>query len=266
MANGDGGSHSDQVSHGICPDCKNTFAFQEGVSLQQYIDSIPYPILFVDKDMRVSFGNAKACKILGKAHDAVTGRLYGEVFECSHSRLPEGCGRTICCSGCTIRRTVTQSFRTGEGQGQIPATLKQNGSDVSLQITTLNVGEIVLLRIDRFQQVTCPQELRRWPRYKIDVPVRLSAQRPTLVDIAQGRGRELGRGGMAVSAGIDVSLNEQVVVDFTPPCSEQPMSVTGFVRNRTGDTYGIEYITDNFADYNVVGQLESVLNTLGSVS
>jgi hypothetical protein len=81
-----------------------------------------------------------------------------------------------------------------------------------------------------------------------------------------GRGRELGRGGMAVVAGMDVSLNEQVAVDFTPPCSEEPISVRGFVRNRTGDTYGIEYITENDADYRNVGQLEAVLNTLGSVS
>jgi PAS domain-containing protein len=159
MSNGNGGPESDRVSHGICPDCRNTFDFQEGVSLQQYIESIPYPILVVSEDMRVSFGNAKAYKILGKAPESATGHLHGEVFECAHSRLPEGCGRTNCCSGCSIRRTVTKTFQTGEGQGQIPATLKRNESDVSLQITTVNVGEIVLLRIDRFQQVTCPLSL-----------------------------------------------------------------------------------------------------------
>lgn len=152
MTTGDAPGHSALVSHGICQDCSTTFSFQEGVSLQQYIDSIPYPIVVVDKDLRVSLGNAKAGTVLGKAPDAVTGHLYGEVFECSHSRLPQGCGGAICCSGCTIRHTVTEAFRTGEGQAQIPATLKRNGSEVSLQITTMNVGAIVLLRIDRFQQ------------------------------------------------------------------------------------------------------------------
>lgn len=119
-------------------------------------------------------------------------------------------------------------------------------------------------------QVTLPQQgyetLRRWPRYKIDVPVRLIAQRPTKVAIVQGRGRELGRGGMDVFAGVDLSIDAQVAVEFTPPYAGQPIRVRGFVRNRNGYTYGIEFITENDADYRNVGQLESILKNLGSAS
>jgi len=119
-------------------------------------------------------------------------------------------------------------------------------------------------------QVTLPQQgyqtLRRWPRYNIDVPVRLIAQRPTKVAIVQGRGRELGCGGIAVFAGIELSIDEQVAVEFTPPYSGEPIRVRGFVRNRSGYTYGVEFITDNNADYRSVGKLELILKTLGSVS
>ncbi len=119
-------------------------------------------------------------------------------------------------------------------------------------------------------QVTLPQQgydaIRRWPRYNIDVPVRLIAQRPTKVAIVQGRGKELNRGGIAVFAGIELSLNEQVAVEFTPPYSGQPIRVRAFVRNRSGYTYGIEFITENDTDYKNVGQLESILQTLGSVA
>jgi hypothetical protein len=118
-------------------------------------------------------------------------------------------------------------------------------------------------------QVTLPQEgfatLRRWPRYKIDVPVRLIAQRPTKVVIAHGRGRELGRSGIAVFAGIEVSIDEQVEVEFTPPYSGQPIRVRGFVRNRNGYTYGIEFIADNDVDYQNVGQLEVILKAMGGL-
>jgi PilZ domain len=118
-------------------------------------------------------------------------------------------------------------------------------------------------------QVTLPQEgfetIRRGPRYKIDVPVRLIAQRPKAA-IVHGRGRELGRGGMSVFAGIDLSIDEQVAVEFTPPCAGQPISVRGFVRNRNGYTYGIEFITENDADYRNVWQLEAILKTLSSAS
>jgi hypothetical protein len=118
-------------------------------------------------------------------------------------------------------------------------------------------------------QVTLPQRgyatLRQWPRYKIDVPVRLIAQRPTKVAVAHGRGRELGRGGMAVFAGIEVSIDEQVEVEFTPPYAGQPIRVRGFVRNRNGYTYGIEFIADNDMDYKNVGQLEVILKAMGGL-
>lgn len=118
-------------------------------------------------------------------------------------------------------------------------------------------------------QVTLPQAnyeaLRRWPRYAIDVPVRLITQRPTKTAVVQGRGRELNRGGMAVYAGVEVFIDEQVAVEFTPPYAGQPVRVRGFVRNRSGYTYGIEFITENDADYKNVGQLESILRNLGDV-
>ncbi len=115
-------------------------------------------------------------------------------------------------------------------------------------------------------QATLPQQgypiNRRWPRYKIDVPVRLITQKPTKVVIRQGRGRDLGGGGMAVFAGIELSIGDQVAVEFTPPYSGQPIRVRGFVRNRRGYTYGVEFITENDSDYINVGQLESILQTM----
>jgi hypothetical protein len=86
------------------------------------------------------------------------------------------------------------------------------------------------------------------------------------VAIADGRGKDLNRGGMAVFAGIELSIDEQVEVEFTPPYAGRPLRVKAFVRNRRGYVYGIEFITENDADYRNVGQLESMLKTLSSVS
>lgn len=107
--------------------------------------------------------------------------------------------------------------------------------------------------------------LRRWPRYKIDVAVRLITQRAANIIVAQGRGRELGCGGIAVFAGLELSGDTLVAVEFTPPQSGQPIRARGVVRNRNGYTYGIEFITENDADYTSVGQLEAALKALGSV-
>ena len=141
------------TSHGMCADCAEAVVSQErGVSLQRHIDRIPIPIFLIDSDDAVVTMNAKACEGLGKKSAATAKQPFGQVFDCIHSRLPEGCGRTIHCSGCAIRRSVVRTFQTGEPQIRIPATLSIDNpdrlSDAVLIITTLKRDGIVLLRVE----------------------------------------------------------------------------------------------------------------------
>jgi hypothetical protein len=116
--------------------------------------------------------------------------------------------------------------------------------------------------------VVVPQQgfatARRWPRYKVDVPVRVITQAPPKVTIVQGRGSELNNGGMAVFAGMELSIGAQVLVEFTPPYSGQPIRVRCFVRNRAGYSYGVEFITESDADYQSVHKIETILRSMGS--
>jgi PilZ domain len=100
---------------------------------------------------------------------------------------------------------------------------------------------------------------RRWPRYKVDVPIQLATQGITNGIIVQGRGSELNCGGMAVSGSIELAIGEQVAVEFTPPHSGQPVSVRCFVRNRHRYAYGLEFIAENDFDYESVAQIEATL-------
>ncbi len=118
-------------------------------------------------------------------------------------------------------------------------------------------------------QITLPDQAyetpRRWPRYKVGVPVRLIAEGPTKVAVARGRGRELNVGGMAVIADIELTIDEQVAIEFMPCDVGQPIRVRGSVRNRNGYSYGIEFITENDNDFRNMGQLESILKTLDAL-
>ena len=105
--------------------------------------------------------------------------------------------------------------------------------------------------------------MRRWPRYKVDVPVRVVTQDPTKVAIVTGRGSELNNGGMSVFAGTELTIGAQVAVEFTPPYSSNPIRVRCFVRNRAGYQYGVEFITESDHDYRSVHQIEAVLGSLG---
>jgi hypothetical protein len=117
-------------------------------------------------------------------------------------------------------------------------------------------------------QVVTPQQgyatARRFPRYKVDVPVRVITQGLTKVTIVQGRGSELNIGGMAVFAGTELSIGAQVIVEFTPPYSGQPIRVRCFVRNRAGYRYGVEFITEGDDDYENVNRIETILRSMGS--
>jgi hypothetical protein len=141
-----------EISHGICSSCRDNVIFQEGVSLQRYIDSFAIPIFVVDGNVTVTAVNRRACEVLGKEPTAIVQHLGGDVFECEHSRLPEGCGKTIHCSGCTIRKTVTKCFATSKPQSMIPAYLNPDSpSSKILSITTVKVADMVMLRVDHLE-------------------------------------------------------------------------------------------------------------------
>jgi hypothetical protein len=97
-------------------------------------------------------GNEEALRFTGADPDEIGGKLLGDVFECANATLPGGCGRTVHCSGCAIRKAVEQTWETGTPQVRVPATLQARDATalpvVALEISTEKVGEQVLLRID----------------------------------------------------------------------------------------------------------------------
>jgi hypothetical protein len=141
-----------RVTRSICPACREHFAFQMGVPLQSYLDSLPVPIFVVDDDVVVQAANKSGYSLLQKGPDQVLKRLGGIVFECAYARLPEGCGRTVHCTACAIRRSVAHTYETGESLENVPALMHcgraDEEQDIAMHISTEMMGAIVLLRID----------------------------------------------------------------------------------------------------------------------
>jgi len=116
-------------------------------------------------------------------------------------------------------------------------------------------------------EVVMPQHgyarMRRWPRYRINVPVRLVVQRPDKTVIVSGRGMELNEGGMALFAGVELKPGQRVEIEFTPPYG-QPLRVRGTVRDRNGYNYGTEFLLLNREDKQQAEQIRQVLQAMGS--
>jgi len=150
------------ITHGICGSCRENVFFQMGVDLQVYLNSLRVPIVVVDSAGIVVTGNDQAQAMLQKGLPEIAGYRGGAVFECAYARLPEGCGNTIHCSGCTIRMRVMESYTTGKSFLRIRATLDQTTAEqpqkMNLLISTGKVASVVLLRIDEMkaQEATQP--------------------------------------------------------------------------------------------------------------
>src|ERR1017187_8184686 len=105
------------------------------------------------------------------------------------------------------------------------------------------------------------EQERRWPRYRIDVPVRAVIHKPDRTLIRDGRGMEMSEGGMCLLMGAELGLGEEIEVGFTPPYSGKPIPARSEVRNRTGYRYGVEIVPEGKKERSDVARLRLMLTT-----
>ena len=146
------GAKTGAAGQGICPRCRQALRFQSGVGLQEHLDSLPVPVVLLDKDGLIQAVNEKARFLLYKDLLNFRGEAFGVVFECRNAGLPGGCGGTVHCSGCAIRQAVTETYRTGEPVHERGATLRPAGRgeepEIRMLISTKKLGDAVLLKIN----------------------------------------------------------------------------------------------------------------------
>jgi len=90
-------------------------------------------------------------------------------------------------------------------------------------------------------------EMRRWPRYSIDVGLRATARVGKADKTVHGRGTELGKGGMAAVLPIELAIGDRIKVEITLPYCVQSITLIAVVRNRSSFTYGVEFMGINSA-------------------
>jgi hypothetical protein len=104
---------------------------------------------------------------------------------------------------------------------------------------------------------------RRWPRYRLDIPVRLVVDKVNKTAIVQGRGNELNEGGLTLFAGIELVPDEHIAVEFTPPYAGGPIRARCVVRNREHYRYGVEFLMENQEDHDNAERIRGVLRGYG---
>lgn len=140
----DANSRVCDVSHGMCHVCADHFdRLWKGMSLSEYLDTLPEPVLVVNGDARVIAANERMAALSGRDRSRLRGLPAGEAFACAHSRLPKGCGRTVHCRECAIRNGVLRVHETGRPLRDVPAWLKTRAGRVELRISVRKENGLV---------------------------------------------------------------------------------------------------------------------------
>ncbi|HEY1679326.1 MAG TPA: PilZ domain-containing protein [Candidatus Sulfotelmatobacter sp.] len=81
---------------------------------------------------------------------------------------------------------------------------------------------------------------RRWPRYQVDLPVRIIGLNGVLTNPIMGRGSDISRAGMALRASVALKPGDLMQLQF--PTAE-PSRVSAVVRYSNGTILGLEFLS-----------------------
>ncbi|HVP42441.1 MAG TPA: PilZ domain-containing protein [Terriglobales bacterium] len=87
------------------------------------------------------------------------------------------------------------------------------------------------------------RELRRNPRYHVDVRLKLVVTKDGKSIMIHGRGNDISETGMALFVAHVLEVGQRLEVEFTLPYSRQPLRVGITVRNKNGYRYGVEFMS-----------------------
>ena len=103
--------------------------------------------------------------------------------------------------------------------------------------------------------------VRRWPRLRLNVPIRIFNDDNHPVDAEAG---EISEGGLTVLCRNHLRVDEVISIEFGRPLATEPVPITGIVRNRCDVVYGIELYLAVAEDTAKLTLVRDVLNSLRS--
>ena len=135
---------------GLCEACS---AYIERIrnhgGLGEYLEMFRQPVFVSDGDGNVLAANSAMASLTGRGSTDIGGTRFGSSLGCDRSRLTGGCGKTIHCRECTIRRMVSEVSRTRIARRRVPAYIQTEDGREELCITVRPVpGEAVEVVIE----------------------------------------------------------------------------------------------------------------------
>jgi transcriptional regulator of aromatic amino acid metabolism len=148
------------ITGGVCSSCNRLFNTScSAATLKALADAIDAPVLVMQSEPRqVYTANGKALELFKKEPDRIEKHRGGQVFDCVYAFTEAGCGKDVHCQPCKIKNAIVETLTTGRTYTGVSALMdirKSIGtSTYTLQVSTEKIGDMALVRIDRYEPVT----------------------------------------------------------------------------------------------------------------
>jgi len=106
-----------------------------------------------------------------------------------------------------------------------------------------------------------PSERRRWRRYHLTVPVRITIEKLLHVSVIDSRSSQMNDGGLAVYADTELSIGDKADLEFKPPHFDRALTLRGVVRNHKGNFYGVEFLATSATERDQLARFREILRT-----
>lgn len=102
-------------------------------------------------------------------------------------------------------------------------------------------------------------ERRRWQRYNVTVPVRVTIEKLLRVSVVNSLGFRMNDGGLEVCADTELRIGDKANLEFKPPHFDRALKLRGVVRNHKGNSYGVEFLARSARDKEQLGLFRQIL-------
>jgi hypothetical protein len=83
--------------------------------------------------------------------------------------------------------------------------------------------------------------VRRWPRYKVELRLKVLVLEQAKRTSVFGRSSSLSQGGMGAYIPCEMPIGAAVLLELMFPCSNKEVRITAVVRSAEGFRYGLEF-------------------------
>ena len=104
-------------------------------------------------------------------------------------------------------------------------------------------------------------EGRRWRRYHLLVPVRVTIEKFLHVNVIDSLSFQMNDGGLEVCTDTGLTIGDKARLEFKPPHFDRALTLRGVVRNYTGNFYGLEFLATSATERDQLACYREILRT-----